>query len=59
MAAPSFGRADTPIICFRRLPDQNKRRYEKELLDDLHARGLGRLVVFGGEETSTWHTNGR
>jgi tagatose-6-phosphate ketose/aldose isomerase len=51
--ALSFSRADTPIICFAS-SDEKKRRYEKELLDDLHARGLGRLVVLGGEDTSAW-----
>ncbi len=48
--ALSFARADTPIVCFAS-SDANKRRYEKELLDDLRARGLGRFAVFGGEQT--------
>lgn len=49
----SFSRPDTPIVCFAS-SDKSKRPYEKDLLDELRSRGLGKLVLIGDEETSTW-----
>ena len=47
----SFARPDTPIVCFAS-SDPRKRLYETDLLNELKARGLGKLVVVGGEATS-------
>ncbi len=48
----SFLRDDTPVICFAS-SDAGKRRYEQDLLEDLKARGLGRLIVMG-DSASGW-----
>ncbi len=41
-----FLREDTPILCFLS-SDPRKRSYEEDLIEDLHAKGLGRLVIIG------------
>jgi tagatose-6-phosphate ketose/aldose isomerase len=44
--AVGFLRDDTPIVCFLS-SDRQKRLYEEDLLEDLRAKGLGRLIVIG------------
>lgn len=46
--AVGFVRENTPIVCFLS-SDPRKRRYEEDLIDDLRAKGLGRLVVVGDD----------
>ncbi len=41
-----FLRADTPVLCFLS-SDPLTRLYEMDVLEDLRAKGLGRLVVIG------------
>jgi tagatose-6-phosphate ketose/aldose isomerase len=45
----SFLREGTPILCFAST-DTNKRRYEKDLLEDLKQRGLGKIAVVGNSD---------
>jgi tagatose-6-phosphate ketose/aldose isomerase len=49
----SFVRENTPIVCFAS-SDARKRRYEKELVEDLSERGLGKLAVVGDTACSLW-----
>jgi tagatose-6-phosphate ketose/aldose isomerase len=49
----SFSRSDTPIICFLST-ERSKRRYEREVLEDLRAGGAGRLALIGDEDASGW-----
>jgi tagatose-6-phosphate ketose/aldose isomerase len=49
----SFVREDTPIVCFAS-SDTRKRRYEKELVEDLSERGLGKIAVIGDNACSLW-----
>jgi tagatose-6-phosphate ketose/aldose isomerase len=44
--AVGFLRNDTPVICFLS-SDPHTRLYERDMLDDLRAKGLGRLVIIG------------
>lgn len=44
--AIGFLREDTPVVCFLS-SDPQKRLYEHDLLEDLRAKGLGRLVIIG------------
>ena len=46
--AVGFLREDTPILCYLS-SDPQKRRYEEDVLKDLRSKGLGRLVIVGGE----------
>ncbi len=46
-------REDTPVLCFAS-SDPGKRRYEEDLVEDLKARGLGRVAVIGDESASGW-----
>lgn len=50
--AVGYLRADTPVICFLS-SDPHRRLYEMDLLDDLRARGLGRLVLVGDHGLSS------
>jgi fructoselysine-6-P-deglycase FrlB-like protein len=43
----------TPIVCFAS-SDTRKRRYEKELVEDLSERGLGKIAVIGDNACSLW-----
>jgi len=49
----AFLRASTPILCFAS-SDRGRRRYEQDLVEDLKQRGLGRIVVIGNSDCSTW-----
>jgi tagatose-6-phosphate ketose/aldose isomerase len=44
--AIGFLRESTPILCFLS-NDPDKRRYEEDVIEDLRAKGLGRLVIIG------------
>ena len=48
----SFASADTPILCFTS-SDMRKRRYERELLEELREKGLGRLAIVG-DDSAAW-----
>ncbi|MDP9160594.1 MAG: hypothetical protein M3O09_10275 [Acidobacteriota bacterium] len=49
--ALGFLREDTPIVCFMS-SDPHKRLYEEDLMEDLRAKKLGRLVVIGDEPSA-------
>ena len=49
-----FLRADTPIVCFLS-SDPQKRLYEEDMIEDLRARGLGRLVIIGDGNHAVQH----
>jgi tagatose-6-phosphate ketose/aldose isomerase len=44
-----FLREETPVVCFAST-DENKRRYELDMVADLKQRGLGKVVVVGNGE---------
>lgn len=46
--AVGFLRPETPVVCFLS-SDPQKRLYEKDLVEDLRGKGLGRLVLIGAE----------
>ena len=48
-----FLREDTPIFCFVS-SDAARRRYERDLVDSLKQRGLGRIVLIGNGDCSGW-----
>ena len=47
-----FTSANTPIVCFTST-DPRKQRYERELLEDLREKGLGKLIVVG-DDAAAW-----
>jgi tagatose-6-phosphate ketose/aldose isomerase len=49
----AFLRESTPILCFAS-SDAGKRRYERDLVDGLKQRGLGRVIVVGNSDCSSW-----
>jgi tagatose-6-phosphate ketose/aldose isomerase len=49
----AFLRESTPILCFAS-SDAGKRRYERDLVDNLKQRGLGRIAVIGNSDCSQW-----
>jgi tagatose-6-phosphate ketose/aldose isomerase len=53
-----FLREDTPVLCFLS-SDPQKRLYEEDLIEDLHGKGLGRLIVVGDNPSlvtqGDWH----
>ena len=50
--AVGFLREDTPIVCFLS-SDPWKRQYEQDLIEDLRGKGLGRLILVGGDASLT------
>ena len=48
-----FLRENTPVICFAS-SDPVKRRYEREMLEDLKKSGLGKVALVGDEECRSW-----
>jgi tagatose-6-phosphate ketose/aldose isomerase len=49
----AFPREGTPILCFAS-SDAGKRRYERDLVEYLKQRGLGRIVVIGNSDCCRW-----
>ncbi len=48
--AVGFARGDTPVLCFLS-SDPQKRLYELDVLEDLRAKDLGRLIVVGDDRS--------
>ena len=44
----SFLRADTLVLCWMS-SDPSRRRYEEDLIEELRSKGLGRLIIVGGQ----------
>ena len=48
-----FLRKNTPVICFAS-SDPARRRYEREMLEDLTKSGLGQVALIGDEACQSW-----
>ncbi len=49
----TFARDDTPIVCLLS-SNEHSRLYEKDLLEDLREKQLGKLVVIGDDHAACW-----